>query len=130
MADDFLANLSASLTGDFFGASRQVGADQSFVTPRLAGTQPTNAIDAMQPIQPAASGDAYGWLNDMRDIVKTTAGYLIAKDAQKNNVAPPQVYERTAAQAAGMPSQSGGAANGGLLLIGVVVVGVVLLLKD
>ena len=80
-----------------------------------------NALQSMAPVDSPSTVESSGWSGFWQDTLKGVVGYVIAKDAQSNNVQPPQVvYQQGPGVAtSGRSSQSGGL--GTLLLIGGVV---------
>jgi hypothetical protein len=111
--------------GTSYQTALSLGADESYITARTEDSTSGNAVQSMQPISQPTVDDGFGWL---KDLVKTGVGYAIAKDAQQNSVAPPQVYAATAAQAQGQQVQRAQSSN---LLVLLLVAGVVVFaLKD
>jgi len=73
-----------------------IGADSSYVTPRTADTQTTNAIGSMTPVESAGKNDS--WSAWLQDVGKAVVGYSIEKDAQQSGVTRPSQtapYQRT-----------------------------------
>lgn len=107
-----------SQTGEQWGAALTLGADQSFVTPKTAWTSTSTAVDVMTPTKSGINTLSDFWSQAgqvLLDVTKAGAGYVIAKDASKNQVVQPTQQQPVIVQ------QGGGVNLGGLfplLLIG------------
>lgn len=116
--------------------SWDIGIDSSFDTPRTGLTVPTDAIQSMAPVD---SGSSFGeWGGFFQDLLKTSVGYAIAKDAARSGVVAPgaqgaaqgyPLQQRPAAQVVGSPMAGMTSMMVPLLLVGLGAVVVVKLLK-
>ena len=82
---------------DQFDAALQVGANNSFLTPRTSDSVTTSVVDGSAPIDNSAGGSFSAF---WQDTTKALLGYAIAKDAQKNAVTTPTNVAAQAAQQA------------------------------
>lgn len=125
LMDDLLSSAEWSPT-NFLGASLTLGADQTYNTVKTALTQPSTAIDVMQPANTSAGFGEWGGL--LQDTVKAFVGYSLAKDAQQSGVKTPaqqqqaqQLYQQGNAQqlqAGGLGLNLGGGMLLPILLVG------------
>lgn len=114
-------------TGEQWGTALTLGADSSFVTPKTLWSSTSSALDVMTPTSAGVNTLSDFWSQAggvLLDVVKAGAGYAVAKDASKNNVAQPTEQRPVIVQ------QGGGVQLGGLLPL-LLIGGVVLFaLKD
>lgn len=100
-----------SQTGNQWGTALTLGADQSFVIPKTTSTATSTALDVMTPTKAGIDTLSDFWSQAgsvLLDVTKAASGYLIAKDASKNQVTQPT-------QAQPVVIQQGGGQLGGLL---------------
>lgn len=81
--------------------------------PYFGNTTETVTGDAIQAQQPVSQAGVQAWSGFWQDLLKTTVGYTLAKDAAQNRV-PAPVYVPSGAQA--LPAQRR-QNDGGLLLL-------------
>lgn len=99
-------------TGEQWGTALTLGADQSFVIPKTTSTATSTALDVMTPTKAGIDTLSDFWSQAgsvLLDVTKAASGYLIAKDASKNQVAQPTQAQPVVIQ------QGGGVQLGGLL---------------
>lgn len=99
-------------TGETWGAALTLGADQSFVIPKTTTTATSTALDVMTPTKAGIDTLSDFWSQAgsvLLDVTKAASGYLIAKDASKNQVTQPTQAQPVVIQ------QGGGVQLGGLL---------------
>jgi len=110
MATDYLPDLGTNdmLTG-MWETALAVNTAQ---VPYWGNTAETVTGDAIQAQQPVSQAGTQAWSGFWQDMLKTVAGYSIARDAAQNRV-PAPVYMPSGAQALPVRRQQ----DGGLLLL-------------
>lgn len=93
LMDDLLSSADWSPT-NFLGASLTLGADQTYNTDKTSMTQPSTAIDVMQPVNTSAGLGEWGGF--LKDTLQAFVGYSIAKDAQQSGVKTPAQQQQQA----------------------------------
>lgn len=88
---------------NFWNTSLSFGADPSYDVERTPQTATASGVGTMQPVTQGSDNWSFFW----QDALKTGMGYLIAKDAQKNDVQAPVAVPVYQQQEARRQAQSG-----------------------